>query len=287
MPSNQNITQIPAPRVNVVDPATGLMSRDWFRYFNNLNTLVGGGTGVAPINAGGTGNAALPTNGQLLIGNNTNFSLNTLTAGAGLTITNGPGTITPAITNTTVTAASYGSATAVPTYTVNARGQLTAAANVSIAIATTHIYSGALPSGVTLPATQVTAGALPVGVTLDTTQLTSGTYTPTLTNVTNVAASTAAVCQYMRVLTAVTVSGTVSITATATGNTVLRMSLPIASNFASIGQAGGTFAAAAAAGSIAQGGIVADATNKTFTFQFVATSLVATTYTFSVTYQIV
>lgn len=265
-----NITQIPAPRVNVVDPTTGLMSRDWFRYFNNVNTLVGGGTGVAPINAGGTGLATLPTNGQLLIGNNTNYSLNTLTAGAGLTITNGPGTITPAIASTTVTAASYGSATAVPTYTVNARGQLTAAADVSIAIATTQINSGALP----------------VGVTLNTTQLTSGTYTPTLTNVTNVAASTAIVCQYLRVLTAVTVSGSVSITATAAVNTVLRMSLPIASNFASVGQAGGTFATTTASG-IAQGAIVADATNKTFTFQFVATSLVATTYTFSVTYQIV
>jgi len=281
-----NITQIPAPRVNVVDPTTGLMSRDWFRYFNNVNVLVGGGTGVAPINSGGTGLSTLPTNGQLLIGNNTNYSLNTLTAGAGLTITNGPGTITPAIASTTVTAASYGSATAVPTYTVNARGQLTAAANVSIAIATTQINSGALPSGVTLPATQVTTGALPVGVTLDTTQLTSGTYTPTLTNVTNVAASAAIVCQYLRVLTAVTVSGSVSITATAAVNTVLRMSLPIASNFASVGQAGGTFATTTAGG-ITQGGIVADATNKTFTFQFVATSLVATTYTFSVTYQIV
>jgi hypothetical protein len=265
-----NITQIPAPRVNVVDPTTGLMSRDWFRYFNNVNVLVGGGTGVTPINAGGTGLATLPTNGQLLIGNNTNYSLNTLTAGAGLTITNGPGTITPAIASTTVTAASYGSATAVPTYTVNARGQLTAAANVSIAIATTQINSGALP----------------VGVTLDTTQLTSGTYTPTLTNVTNITSSTAVVCQYMRVLTTVTVSGSVTITATAIGNTVLRMSLPIASNFASVGQAGGTLATTTAGGT-AQGGIVADATNKTFTFQFVASSIAATTYTFSVTYQIV
>lgn len=274
MPSNLNITQIPAPRVNLVDPATGLMSRDWFRYFNNLNTLVGGGSGVAPINAGGTGIGALPTNGQLLIGNNTNYSLNTLTAGAGLTITNGPGTITPSITNTTVTAASYGSATAVPTYTVNARGQLTAAANVAIAIATTQINAGALPAGVTLDASQITGN------------FASGTYTPTLTNVTNITASTAAVCQYMRVLTAVTVSGSVSITATAAGNAVLRMSLPIASNFASATQAGGTFATTTAGGT-AQGGIVADATNKTFTFQFVAANTTATTYTFSLTYQIV
>jgi len=39
-----NVTQIPAPRVDLIDPRTGLMSREWFRFFNNLYTLTGGGT---------------------------------------------------------------------------------------------------------------------------------------------------------------------------------------------------------------------------------------------------
>lgn len=63
-----------------------------------------------------------------------------ISAGTGLT---GGGDITTSrtlnIANTTVTAASYGSATQVPTYTVNAQGQLTAAANTSIQIAESQV----------------------------------------------------------------------------------------------------------------------------------------------------
>ena len=42
-----NITQIPAPRVPVVDPATGLMSREWFRFLNAVYEQLGGGIGGA------------------------------------------------------------------------------------------------------------------------------------------------------------------------------------------------------------------------------------------------
>jgi hypothetical protein len=44
MPVINNITQIPAPRVDFIDPRTGLMSREWYRFFFNLFTLTGGGT---------------------------------------------------------------------------------------------------------------------------------------------------------------------------------------------------------------------------------------------------
>jgi hypothetical protein len=60
----------------------------------------------------------------------------------------------------------------------------------------------------------------------------SGTYTPSLTNGTNVAASTAYPCQYLRVGNTVTVSGKVAIDATAAAAMELGISLPIASNFA-------------------------------------------------------
>jgi hypothetical protein len=51
-----------------------------------------------PIRDGGTGQSSLPTNGQLLIGNNNNFDLANLTAGSGINITNGTGSITIAST---------------------------------------------------------------------------------------------------------------------------------------------------------------------------------------------
>ena len=62
-----------------------------------------------------------------------------VTAGTGLTGGGTSGVVTVTLANTAVTAAAYGSATAVATFTVDAQGRLTAAANATIAIPSTAV----------------------------------------------------------------------------------------------------------------------------------------------------
>jgi hypothetical protein len=116
--TSYTITQIPAPRTPIIDETTGLISREWFRWFNNINNIVGSGLGVIAVINGGTGQSTY-TNGQLLIGNNTGNTLtkNTLTPGAGIGVTNGPGSIT--IANTGVRSAIAGTGVSVSSATGN------------------------------------------------------------------------------------------------------------------------------------------------------------------------
>lgn len=87
-----------------------------------------------------------------------------------------------------------------------------------------------------------------------------GVYTPTLTGVANVAASTAYECQYVRVGSIVTVSGRVDVDPTLTVTaTQLGISLPVASNLGASEDCAGVAFASGIAG---QGAAIrGDATN--------------------------
>ena len=115
--------------------------------------------------------------------------------------------------------------------------------------------------------------------------LTSGTYTPTLTNVTNVAASTAFLCQFMRVGAVVTVSGKVNIDPTAVGATSLAMSLPIASNLSAEENCCGVATSPAALSEFAA--ILGDATNDRALVNFVASNIADHSFYFTFTYRII
>lgn len=73
------------------------------------------------------------------------------------------------------------------------------------------------------------------------TQLLAGSYTPTLTGVANVTASTASTCRYFRIGNQVWVFGTIAVDPTANATlTSIDISLPIASNFSDDEQLAGS-----------------------------------------------
>lgn len=156
--------------------------------------------------------------------------------------------VTLDLADTAVSAASYGSATAIPVFTVDAQGRMTAASTAAIPI------------------------------------LDHGTYTPTLTGVTNVDSTSGSVCQYMRVGNTVTVSGAIDVDATAdTTFTEVGISLPIASTLTDSSQCCGTISAT----TITQfGSIIGDASNGRAQANFVSASAANQALTFTFTYRI-
>ena len=115
--------------------------------------------------------------------------------------------------------------------------------------------------------------------------LTSGTYTPTLTNVLNVSGgSNDGNAQYTRVGNTVTVYGSVSFTQTTTGNSLIGISLPIASNFTANTQAHGM---GVSFKTVSTNGVISsDITNDRVSLSFVANSADTQTFRYSFMYQV-
>ena len=155
------------------------------------------------------------------------------------------------------------------------RMRVDSSGNVGIGI-TSPVCALDVVGGIKTSRTTVTAPATTDG------NVFSGTYTPTAFNTTNVAASTPQSAQYLRVGNSVTVSGQIDIDPTATGFTILGLSLPIASALTSAVQLSGVFNCPDADG----GGIYGDAANDRATFQMTATSAANLTYYYTFTYRV-
>lgn len=122
----------------------GQITSQWFRWLNNVYTITGSGLGITPVINGGTGLGTIPTNGQLLIGNGTGYALQTLTAGTGITVINGVGTITVASSGVT-SVSGTGTVNGITlTGTVTTTGSLTLGGTLSGVSLTTQV-SGLLP----------------------------------------------------------------------------------------------------------------------------------------------
>jgi hypothetical protein len=220
MATNPNATQITPPRVAIIDERTGAVSREWYRWFYSLYDLVGSGTGVIPVTSGGTGLDTIPTNGQLLIGNGTGYTLNTLGFGAGISVTNGLGTITLANTGVLSNIAGTG---------ISVSG---ATGNVTITNTGVLSFSGGT-TGLT-PATATTGAITLAGTLAIANGGTNGSATPTTNGIaygTGTAYAFTAAGTTGQVLTATTGSAP-AWAAPATSGTVTSVSVVSANGFA-------------------------------------------------------
>lgn len=131
----------------------------------NANQITSGAVTNAQLQ-----NSAITVNGSAIsLGGSatvTAVNPNALTIGTGLSGTSydGSSAVTVALSNSGVSAATYGSASQVPVFAVNAQGQLTSVTNTSIAIAAGAV-SGLAASATTdtTNATNITSGTLPTG----------------------------------------------------------------------------------------------------------------------------
>jgi hypothetical protein len=115
--------------------------------------------------------------------------------------------------------------------------------------------------------------------------LTEGSYTPTLTGVANVAASTAYVTWYYRVGNRVHVFGQVSVDPTSASTLVqLGISLPVASTFSTSSELSGTAVSTGVAG--LNGRIIADGGNNRAELQIFTSDAANQTYAFEFSYKL-
>ena len=168
--TNVNVTQIPAPRVPLLNAKTGAVSMEWFLWFNNIYAITGGGLAVTPVINGGTGLNTIPTNGQLLIGNGTGYALGTLTASTGITVTNGAGTITVTNSLPDLTVVLTGAGTTVVTGTYP---NFTITSNDAFVGTVTSVGGTGTVNGITLTGTVTTSGNLTLGGALSGVSLTT------------------------------------------------------------------------------------------------------------------
>lgn len=168
-----NYTRIPAPRVTLVDPQTGIVANEWFRFFNNLYTIAyagantitpgtyGSATNVAQLTVNEFGGLTALSNVPIAIDANQIVSGNIDTAriqGAYTGIT-GVGTITLGTWNATSITTTYGG-TGLTSYAVgdiNYYSTGTALSRLTIGTSTYMLTSSGTAPQWTDPAT-VTVG---------------------------------------------------------------------------------------------------------------------------------
>jgi hypothetical protein len=135
----QDITQIPSNRVEIIDSKTGMVSREWYRFFLNLFNLAGAGGNQTSLDDLQIGPPPQPATASGNVGTVTSVDVSGGTTG--LTTSGGPVTSSGTITLAGTLAVGSGGTGA--TTAINARSNLSAAQSG----ANTDITSIALTSG--------------------------------------------------------------------------------------------------------------------------------------------
>lgn len=91
-------TNINFPQSEFLDPLTKRPAREWMLWLMSPSVIQINAANALSVTSGGTGLSTIPTSGQLLIGNGTGYTLDTLTPGPGISVANASGTITLANT---------------------------------------------------------------------------------------------------------------------------------------------------------------------------------------------
>ena len=157
MPDQPNITNIPSSRVEVIDPRTGMISREWYRFFLNLFNLAGAGGNQTSLDDLQIGPPPQPSTGAGTV-TSVALALPTIMSVSGSPVTTS-GTLIGALVNQSVNTLFAGpssGAAADPTFRALATADIPALAYVSSVGATAPITS----TGGLTPTIGVTAAAL-------------------------------------------------------------------------------------------------------------------------------
>jgi hypothetical protein len=86
-------TNIRYPQSPFLDPLTQRPAREWLQWLQYPDLIALNLANALAVASGGTGTTVIPSNGQLLIGNGTGYTVNSPTAGTGIGIVLGAGTL--------------------------------------------------------------------------------------------------------------------------------------------------------------------------------------------------
>lgn len=245
-----------------------------------LNATTAMGTTAVGNDAGryiGSGTVALTScTNCTFLGNSTRAGADGLSNVTAL----GNGAISPAVSNSTQIG---GSANTL----INLTGRTTLGGATDNGTDMLQVTGSANITGqLNIPNGTLTSSAVNLGqLNASTANIVSSSYTTSLTNVTNAASSAAGSAVYMRIGNLVHVRTTGTISPTATGATVINISLPITTATASQGTVG-TVTVKENGGTSYVGGEVSVNTTTTVQMKYLATSTSTATYTLEFDYQL-